>query len=193
MPETVPVTEIAGVEKRKAVGRGWIVGGIGVATALALALGYSLWWTKPNAFGGTGNGFGFEQTIETMHPVTVNMVDRSIRADSETITVSDVVPRVVANTADALITVAVCQVPSMPFLSVAGPASDACEAVTDVEGQEVRLTADGSTTITMTLTPQRRGRVVIEGMEVGYVRGSGHLWQRGSQVTGPVVTLRVTR
>lgn len=45
----------------------------------------------------------------------------------------------------------------------------------------------------MTLTPQRRGRVVIEGMEVDYARGADHLWQRGSQVTGPVVTLRVTR
>lgn len=187
------MNEIAGVEKRKAVGRGWIVGGIGVATALALALGYSLWWTKPNTFSGMGNGFGFEQTTETMHPVTVDMVDRSIRADPETITVSDVFPRVVANTADALITFAVCQVSATPFMSAAGPASEACETVTDVEGQEVRLTADGRTTITMTLTPQRRGRVVVEGMEVDYSRGSGHLWQRGSQVTGPVVTLRVTR
>jgi hypothetical protein len=53
--------------------------------------------------------------------------------------------------------------------------------------------ADASTTITMTVQPQRRGRVVIEGMEVDYARGADHLGQRGSHVDGPVVKVHVSK
>lgn len=45
----------------------------------------------------------------------------------------------------------------------------------------------------MTVAPQRPGRVVIEGMNVNYARDSGHLWQRGSQATGPVVKVKVRK
>lgn len=165
-----------------------------MAAGVALALAYALWWTKPTAFGAVGNGFGFEQTTETMHPVTVDMVQRPAHADAETVTVNDVSPRVVANTADALITFSVCRRgEDSPFMSADGPAERSCETVSKVEGQRVRLTGNASTTITMTVTPQRRGRVVIRGMDVDYSRGSGQLWQRGSEVTGPVVTMKVSK
>jgi hypothetical protein len=159
-----------------------------------LALAYSLWWTKPTAFGGVGNGFGFKQTAETMHPVTIDMVQRSAHAAAETITVNDVSPRIIANTADAVITFAVCsRSGDAPFMSADGLAKRSCETLTEVEGQQVRLTGDATTTITMTVTPRRHGRVVIRGMEVDYSRGSGHLWQRGSEATGPVVKLKVSK
>jgi hypothetical protein len=35
------------------------------------------------------------------------------------------------------------------------------------------------------------GRVVIRGMDITYARGSGHLWQRGAEATGPVVKMNV--
>lgn len=73
------------------------------------------------------------------------------------------------------------------------PATRSCETVTEAEGQQVRLTANATTTITMTVTPQHRDRVFIEGMGVDYTRDSHHLWQRGGQATGPVVKVQVSR
>lgn len=175
-------------------GRRWIVAGILVATIVGLALAYSLWWTKPTTFGGVGNGFGFTQTAETMHPVTVDMVQRSAHADAETVTVNDASPRVVANTADALITFVVCRrSEDSLFMSADGVAKRSCETFTEVDGQEVDLTEEATTTITMTVAPRRHGRVVIRGMEVDYIRGFGHLWQRGSEATGPVVKMEVSK
>ncbi len=172
----------------------WIVAGISVATVVGLALAYSLWWTRPTTFGGVGNGFAFKQTTERMHPVTVDMVQRPFEADAETITVNDVSPRVVVNTADALITFGVChRSDDSAFMSAHGLAERSCETVTEVGGQHARLTRDATTTITMTVTPRRHGRVVIRGMNVDYTRGSGHLWQRGSEATGPVVRMRVSK
>lgn len=184
---------------RRLPGRRWIVAVLVVLVALGLTLAYSLWWTKPTTFGVSGNEFGsnvfgFRQTTETMHPVTVDMVQRSVYDDAETITVHDVSPRVVANTADALITFAVCRrSEDFPFASADGPGERSCETVSGVEGQQMHLTGDAITTITMTVAPRRHGRVVIRGMEVDYSRGSDHLWQRGSQATGPVVKVQVRK
>lgn len=182
------------IRPRRRLGRRWIFAGILVATVVGLALAYSSWWTKPTAFGGVGNGFGFKQATETMHPVTVDMVQRSAHADAETITVNEVSPRIVANTADALITFAVCRrSEDALFMAADGLAKRSCETLTEVEGQQVRLTGEATTTITMTVTPRRPGRVVIRGMEVDYIRGSGHVWQRGSEATGPVVKMKVSK
>lgn len=124
-------TGLAQSRARRLPGRGWIVAGLVALTALGLTLAYSLWWSKPTTFTSVGNGLGFKQTTETMHPVTVDMVQRSVHAVTET--------------------------------------------------------------ITMTVAPQPHGRVVIEGMEVDYTRDSDHLWQRGSQATGPVVKVQVSK
>ena len=56
----------------------------------------------------------------------------------------------------------------------------------------MHLTPPATTTITMTVTPQHEGRVVIHGMEVDYARGSDHLWQHGRQATGLNVRVRVS-
>ncbi len=167
-----------------------MVAGFVALIALGAVLAYSQWWTKPTTFTGVGNGFGFKQTTETLHPVTVDMVQRSVHDGAETVTLNQLSPRVVTNTADARISFAVCE--GTRFMSADGPASGACETVTAVEGHQVRLTGGGPVTITMTVTPQHAGRVVIDGMEVDYTRGSDHLWQHGSQATGPVVTMRVS-
>lgn len=98
--------------------------------------------------------------------------------------------RVVTNTADALITFAVCQRSGEPLIAADGTAALTCETVTDVAGRQVRLAPAARTTIT-TVTPRRAGRVVIRGMDVTYARGSVHPWQRGTQATGPVVTVNV--
>lgn len=132
---------------RRRLGRRWIVAGILVATVATVALAYSLWWNKPTTFGGVGNVYGVKQTSDTMHPVTVDMVQRSVHVDAETITVKDVDPRVVTNTAEALITFVVChQNKESPFGSADGPAERSCETVGDVDGQRVRRTADAITT-----------------------------------------------
>jgi len=169
----------------------WSIAGVlAISVLLGLVLAYSLWWSKPNTFPGVGNKFSMKQTVEGLHPITFDMVARSVDDDPETITLSGVRPRVVINTADALITFAVCQ-RGEPFMSAEGTAARSCEEITDVDGGQVRLTPAATTTITMTVTPRRAGRVVIRGMDVTYARGSDHLWQRGSQVTGPVVAMKV--
>jgi hypothetical protein len=159
--------------------------------ALAAVFAYSQWWSKPTTFTAVGNGFGFTQTTETLHPVTVDMVQRSVHDGAETVTVNQLSARVVTNTADARISFAVCK--GTRFMSADGSASGACKTVTAAEGQTVRLTGGGPETITMTVTPQHAGRVVINGMEVDYTRGSGDWWQHGSQATGPVVKMRVSK
>ncbi|WP_435744787.1 hypothetical protein [Nocardioides sp. SYSU DS0663] len=154
-------------------------------------LAYSLWWTKPTTFTPVGNGLGIKQTTANLHPVTFDMVQRSIHQDPETITVERIRARVATNTADASVTFAICQRKTIPFMSASGTPARSCETVTDVEGQRVRLTPAATTTITMTVTPRRPGRVVIRGMAVTYSRGPEQLWQRGTQATGPVVKATV--
>lgn len=183
----------AGSREGRRSSRGWIVAGLVLLTASGLTLAYSLWWTKPTTFTSIGNVFGFKQTTRTMHPVTVDMVQRSVHADPETIKLNDVRPRVVMNSADALITFAVCTREGAPTMAANGRATRMCDTVTAVDGQQVRLIPEATTTITMTVTPQRRGRVVIRGMTVDYSRGPDQLWQRGSQATGPVVKVHVAR
>jgi hypothetical protein len=176
---------------RRRLSRRWVATGLVLLLGLALVLAYSLWWTKPNTFTAVGNGFLMKQTAPDLHPLTYDMVQRSIHEDPETITLNAVRARVLTNTADALITFAVCQRSSEPFMAADGTAARSCETVTDVSGQRVRLTPDATTTITMTVTPRRAGRVVIRGMAVTYARGADHLWQRGTQATGPVVKVNV--
>lgn len=168
-----------------------IAAGLTSLLALGLVLAYSLWWTKPSTFTDVGNGFSMKQTVSDLHPVTFDMVQRSIDEDPEIITLTGVRARVGTNSAGALITFAVCQREGTPFMSADGTAARSCETVADVEGQDVRLTPAATTTITMTVTPRRAGRVVIRGMDVDYTRGANHLWQRGTQATGPVVKVSV--
>lgn len=59
---------------------------------------------------------------------------------TETITLDEVSPRVVTNTADALITFAMCTREGPPFMAANGPAARSCATVTEVEGQQVHLT-----------------------------------------------------
>lgn len=171
--------------------RRWIATGLAFGVVLGLVLAYSQWWTKPSTFGEVGNEFGMKQSAPDLHPITFDMVERSIQEDPESITLNGVRARVVSNTADAHITFAVCQRSGEPFMAADGAAARSCETVTDVPGRQVRLTPAATTTITMTVTPRRAGRVVIRGMDVTYTRGSDHLWQRGTQATGPVVRVHV--
>ena len=186
-------SEMSGVSASSPVPRRpgwrWIAAGLVALIVLGGAVAYSLWWTNPKAFTVVGNGFGFKQTTKTLHPVTVDMVQRSIHDGAETVTVNRVSPRVVRNTAGARITFAVCGGPR--FMSADGPASSACETATGVVGKHVLLTGGSSATITMTVIPQHAGLVVINGMEVDYTRGEGHLWQHGSQATGPSVRMHI--
>jgi hypothetical protein len=196
MPETEQQTADASTvspqsHARRLSGRRWIVAGLVLLTALGLTLAYSLWWTKPTTFTSVGNEFRLKQTTETIHPVTIDMVQRSVHEDPETITLNGVRARIATNTADALITYAVCQRSGEPFMAADGAAARSCEIVDDVAGRQVSLTPAATTTITMTVTPRRAGRVVIRGMDVTYARGADHLWQRGTQATGPVVKVNV--
>lgn len=103
-------------------------------------LAYSLWWTKPTTFTSVGNVVGSKPTTETMHPVTFDMIQRSVHTGTETITLDEVSPRVVTNTADALITLAMCTREGPPFMAANGRAARSCATVTEFEGQQVHLT-----------------------------------------------------
>ena len=178
---------------RRPLDRRRIAAGLAVVLVLGLVLAYSLWWTRPSTFTPVGNALGMRQTAPDLRPVTFDMVQLSNHRNPETITVDSVEARPVINTADALITFAICQRSDGRelFMAVNGTAARTCDSVTDVAGRDVRLTPDGRTTITMTVTPRRPGRVVIKGMDVTYARGSDHLWQRGTQSTGPVVRVNI--
>jgi hypothetical protein len=176
---------------RRRLNRRRIATGLVFLVGPGLVLAYSSWWTRPSTFTELGNAFSMKQAASDLHPVTFDMVQRSVHEGPETITVDEVRARIVTNTADALITFAVCQRNDEPFMSADGTAARSCDTVTDVADRQVRLTADATTTITMTVTPRRAGRVWIRGMDVSYARGPYHLWQRGSQATGPVVKVDV--
>jgi hypothetical protein len=184
-------TGLAPRAPRRRLNRRWIAAGLVFLVVLGLVLAYFLWWTKPSTFTDVGNGLSMKQTAADLHPVTFDMVQRSVHEDPETITLNEVRARVVTTTADALITFAVCQRSDEMFMSADGTAARSCETVTDVAGRQVRLTPAATTTITMTVTPRRAGRVSIRGMDVTYARESDHLWQRGTQATGPVVKVNV--
>jgi hypothetical protein len=177
---------------RRPLDRRRVAAGLTIVIVLGLVLAYSLWWTRPSTFTPVGNAFGMRQTAPDLHPVTFDMVQLPIHRSPETITVDSVEARPVVNTADALIAFAICQRSGRElFMSANGTAARSCDTVSDVAGEDVRLTPDGRTTITLTVTPRRPGRVVIRGMDVTYARGSDHLWQRGTQTTGPVVRVNV--
>jgi hypothetical protein len=194
VPQTVRVAETANTEEppRRASKRPrqrWIVPGVVVLVALGLGLAYSQWWTRPTAFNVLGNGLETRQTTHNLHPVTFDMVERSI---DEAISLHDISARVVTNTADASISFAVCQRDGRTFMAANGTASRSCRSVTNAEARRVHLTPDGATTITMTVTPHVAGRVVIAGMDVDYRRGANHLWQHGLETTGPTVQVRIS-
>ena len=121
--------------------------------ALGLTVGYTQWWTKPTTFRGIGDEYGFTQTSETLHPVTIDMVPRTVGGDPETITLKEVNSRVVTNTANALISFTVCQ--RVEGIGTSAQPASACETVSEAKGQPTRLTADASTTITAAPPPER--------------------------------------
>jgi hypothetical protein len=158
---------------------------------VGVGLAYSLWWTKPSAFTPVGGGFFYDPT-PSLRPVTAAMAYAPVEAAPEKVTVTRATPRVVTNTADARITFAHC-VPDGALATARGPASRVCESLGEVEGAELTLNSKGTETIAMTIQPRQPGRVVVRGMRIDYTRGAGHLWQRGSQATGPVIKMRITR
>lgn len=173
-------------------GCGGVAWGLTAVAVLVVGVGltYSLWWTKPSAFTPVGGGFFYDPT-QSLRPATAAMVNE-IAEQPEVVTVTRASPRVVVNTADARITFARCE-GDPAFFTVRGPASRVCESLGEVEGQQLTLGLKATETITMTIEPRQPGRVVVRGMRTDYTRGAGHLWQRGSQATGPVIKMRITR
>lgn len=167
----------------------WVLAAV-AGLVVCVGLAHSLWWTRPSAFTPVGGGF-FHDPTQSLRPVTAAMVNE-VAEQPEVVTVARVTPRVVTNTADARITFARCQLDDA-FIAARGPASRVCESLGEVEGQQLTLGSKAAETIAMTIEPRQPGRVVVRGMRIDYTRGAGHLWQRGSQATGPVIKMRITR
>ncbi len=122
--------------------------------------------------------------------VTIDLVQRSAHAPAETVFLRKVSPRIVTNTARARFTFTVCR-RQEPFMAAVGNAANVCESAETAVDREVLLTGDAITTVTMTVTPRHAGRVAVEGVDIEYGRGPRHLWQRGTETTGPAVRLGV--
>jgi len=156
--------------------------------ALVIAGWAFWWWTHPNAFGPYGSQVGGR--IEVGRPMYYDTGLYPAHRDGEEperipVTLKQVTPVVIDNSADADIQVRVCR-RAEPGTGVGAVRSVRrfCDAL-DVIDDDMQLRSTDQ--VIATVVPQRPGVVHIEGFRVDYRDGI----RRGSQHSGLEIRLRV--
>lgn len=160
-------------------------------TLVACALMYLMWWSQPTAFDARGNAITV--TAQVADPQTWNL-DVGESVSDEIVTLRSIEPVVVQNSADADIELVVCR--WKPGLDArlgadTGSLSKYCSDTSPVPGRAFNLdsTDPQAESIIIRVTPKQRGRVEVAGVKVDYRRGWRHLWQTGTEHTGPDVAI----
>jgi len=111
------------------------------------------------------------------------------RGTSGSVTLDDVEPHVLVNTAQATFTFHVCHPSKGNISSVVGDLAGRCDELTEVAGTQLPL-ADGRSRyeVIMTIAPAQPGEVKVQGNDLSYRYGSQH----GTQRVGEYVWIRYT-
>jgi hypothetical protein len=158
------------------------------------------WVTHPHTFAPYGSGVGgpvevgepshYDIGLVALHEASPGEGDceGDCEANDHTfaeVTIEDITPRVVLNTADAEIQLSVCTDPNIDAIS--GDLRSFCSSVTGVRGETVTL-APAKAQVIATITARRAGQVRIRGFDVRYRDGI----RRGDQHTGIFLRLRAS-
>jgi len=123
-------------------------------------------------------------------------VDVGDSMSNETVTLRGVSAVVVQNTADADIEFVICRwIPGLDARlgNDTGSLDDYCASTTPASERSLNLdpTDPLAESIILRVTPKQVGRVELHGVNVDYQRGWRHLWQSGTEQTGPDVAITV--
>jgi hypothetical protein len=168
--------------------RWWGLAAGGVALVVILAVGWAAWWlTHPNVLFPLGNGVGTKMVVgETNAYGTTIITDRGHDGNGSqpvTITIHRVTPVVTENTANANVSVVLCEGPQAGSVGAvtAADVAQLCQTTTPV-ADESKFSFNylkGQQLIVL-ITPRQPGVVVIHGFQVTYQDGL----RRGTQLTG---------
>jgi hypothetical protein len=157
-----------------------------VAAVAAISIGiYVHWRDSPNLFGPAGDGAGADAVAvghtDVFAPGIQTTADR-------TVDLREVTPQIGSNTAQATVTVVLCEKRPGAYNLGGGGLSDLraeCASITAFHAGTYRLQFNSTTQLFAEITPHHAGTIQINGFRVRYNDGA----RRGNQVTGLDVTV----
>lgn len=165
---------------------------LALVTALLLGVGSAGWWaTHPDVFDDVG-GYGSRSERDSGRTMYFGIVTTSLHDERRDLELRSVRPVVRANTADAELTVYLCEIdPDARFGSVMAqrvPPTKTCSTFEPVTEGTRFLTGKGSPhqQLVLEVRTTRRGVVKVKGAEVSYRDGL----RRGTELTGGYLTYR---
>lgn len=169
--------------------RAWL---LAPAAALVIGLGGAGWWaTHPDVFDEAG-GYGFRTDRAVGRTMYFGIVTTSIRDERRDLELRSVRPVVRANTAEAEMTVYLCEIDpdaqSSAVMAQRVPPTKVCGTFEPVTDGTRLLTGKGSPhqQLVLEVRTTQRGVVKIKGAEVSYRDGV----RRGTELTGGYLTYR---
>jgi hypothetical protein len=136
-------------------------------------------WRHPDALPGPGDVMSVNSRVGVQ--AAVGVLSPSLH-DDRILSVRSVTPRVLSAPPGTTVRVVACRDGAVG--AVRGSLSRYCTRVRSAEGAHLRPGAEGDWLVAV-IRSSKPGRVVVDGVEVGYSYG----WQRGSQVTGPRIVV----
>lgn len=169
---------------------GWRRAVVGLISALVVVLlGWAAWWmTHPHVLYPAGNGVGWTLVVGQTGAIETGIVADRNQYESPpqpvTISVHRVIPVITTNTANAEVTVMLCEGRNAGGIGVvfAADVPQYCESTTPVAASSVFdfNYLDLQQQLFVLITPRTPGTVVINGFRVSYEDGL----RRGTQLTG---------
>jgi hypothetical protein len=143
---------------------------------VVVVIGHQLWWSKPAAFGGRDSTG--ELTSQVGKPVYVNVL---LSPPDGTVSVHDVEPVVVTNSAGADIDLVACRQARPTSLGAGDSLCGWCADTGPVDRADLN---DVDWQVYARITAHRAGQVRIDGVDIRYSRDRAHLWQTGTEQAG---------
>lgn len=154
-----------------------------VMASIAALMGAGWWLTHPQVMQPVG--VTSDLPLEVGQVAVVGMF---AQPRTGTVRLTDAVPNVIENTADAELRVVLCEtaVGEAKVGSAFVRAEDACLAVYEPRGHE--LAGQQQQYLVLEILPRRPGAVVVEGLRVSHQDG----WRRGTEVSGLAASFPVS-
>lgn len=165
----------------------WVLAFLAFAT-----VAWGLWWfTHPKVFHEVyTESWSQKYDGGGMAPLHIGMAYAHKPYWSSSVRLTDADPLTVENTADAKITVTVCQERAGADIgSVTGDLRDYCTSILNLTAEPLlSLAPEDNERVILTITPRQPGRVRVVGMDLTYRHG----WQYGTQAVGEHMVARFT-